>query len=87
MSTLRKSLITVFDISGYLTNAFFFYTMCKIFFWTTEQGLKTGNYIAWVNSNLTGEHWYEIILLAFEGIWLLSLAARAMIPNLRNLLP
>jgi len=72
--TLKLS--TLFDMLGLLSVGFFYYDLFKIYWWTTTYGLATGHFVAWVDSNVIGEHWWEVALLGFSCIWLLSAGVR-----------
>jgi len=67
---------TLFDMLGLLSVGFFYYDLFKIYWWTTTYGLATGHFVAWVDSDVIGEHWWEVALLGFSCIWLLSAGVR-----------
>jgi hypothetical protein len=67
---------TLFDVLGLLSVGFFYSDLFRIYWWTTTDGLATGHFVAWVDSNVIGEHWWEVALLGFSCIWLLSAGIR-----------
>ena len=69
-------LSTLFDALGLLSVGFFYSDLFKIYWWTTTDGLATGHFVAWVDSNVVGEHWWEVALLGFSCIWLLTAGVR-----------
>ena len=74
--TLKLS--KLFDMLGLLSVGFFYSDLFKIYWWTTADGLATGHFVAWVDSNVIGEHWWEVALLGFSCIWLLSAGVRVI---------
>ena len=74
--TLKLSML--FDVLGLLSVGFFYSDLFRIYWWTTTDGLATGHFVAWVDSNVIGEHWWEVALLGFSCIWLLSADVRIM---------